>query len=339
MRELIYYPSFEVRHEDWLKFALLYMDELNPIIPPSGDNYLSELYQRLIYETDLLMRHRPDYEEGLSATMDAVQVTERILQRPTMYRYIFRTHDILDRWKNPINHEYTLFREKFSDEWERFCLDNGFASPDDVGLRMPTSLAYVYMTLLAQAIADARGIPPITDHANLDRFSILARTSPRRAAQDHYDRLELAQTVIDLRLPEDLSEIGFDEIIAFRNRSGFKERLRAFHDQLDRFYDDVEEEVDPEEFVNAFENVWWEFTEEILSLGAGVTSIGLTAWILTHSQQPPMLAEYLNEIVIGGGMALLNSVRGFNNNWEHTQTQRFTRKYLADLSRIETFPN
>ena len=37
MEELIYYPGFEVSNEDWLKFALLYLDKLNPIIPESGE--------------------------------------------------------------------------------------------------------------------------------------------------------------------------------------------------------------------------------------------------------------------------------------------------------------
>ena len=37
MKELIYYPSFEVRNREWLKFALLYIENLNPIIPESGD--------------------------------------------------------------------------------------------------------------------------------------------------------------------------------------------------------------------------------------------------------------------------------------------------------------
>ena len=33
MKELLYYPGFEVKDETWLKFALLYLDHISPIIP------------------------------------------------------------------------------------------------------------------------------------------------------------------------------------------------------------------------------------------------------------------------------------------------------------------
>ena len=44
MRSMIYYPGFEVQKDEWLKFALLYFEELRPIIPymsVSDDKYLS----------------------------------------------------------------------------------------------------------------------------------------------------------------------------------------------------------------------------------------------------------------------------------------------------------
>jgi hypothetical protein len=37
LKKLIYYPSFEAEDINWLKFALLYIDVLKPIIPRSGD--------------------------------------------------------------------------------------------------------------------------------------------------------------------------------------------------------------------------------------------------------------------------------------------------------------
>ena len=33
MKSMVYYPGFEVQNEKWLKFALLYFEELRPIIP------------------------------------------------------------------------------------------------------------------------------------------------------------------------------------------------------------------------------------------------------------------------------------------------------------------
>jgi len=33
MQKLLYYPNFEMKNENFLKFALLYIDEIRPIIP------------------------------------------------------------------------------------------------------------------------------------------------------------------------------------------------------------------------------------------------------------------------------------------------------------------
>ena len=32
MKGMIYYPGFEVKDETWLKFALLYLDRIRPIV-------------------------------------------------------------------------------------------------------------------------------------------------------------------------------------------------------------------------------------------------------------------------------------------------------------------
>ena len=79
MEELLYYPNFEIQNENWLKFALLYIDKLKPIVPYQGDKYISE-YSNLIYnESDLLVKYRPEYSEAYKATLDALDILEKIL--------------------------------------------------------------------------------------------------------------------------------------------------------------------------------------------------------------------------------------------------------------------
>src|ERR1039457_1576248 len=89
MRQLIYYPGFEVMDVEWLKFALLYLDKLSPIIPYSADIFLSDTHRMLAEETDLISPHRPSYEEGDNATRDAMDKIESILQHPERYERIF----------------------------------------------------------------------------------------------------------------------------------------------------------------------------------------------------------------------------------------------------------
>ncbi len=103
MHKLIYYPGFEVQNQNWLKFALLYVNELDPIIPVSGDRYLTDLFTKLMDKTDLIRPHRPDYSEGEKATLDAIDVVEKVLRRPAAYSRIFRNNNIINIWKQQEN--------------------------------------------------------------------------------------------------------------------------------------------------------------------------------------------------------------------------------------------
>ena len=71
MKDMIYYPGFETRDENWLKFALLYFDTLRPIIPYtsySEKRYLSDTFQYVMREADLIKPYRPKFAEGLRAS-------------------------------------------------------------------------------------------------------------------------------------------------------------------------------------------------------------------------------------------------------------------------------
>ncbi len=161
MKNLIYYPGFEVKDVDWLKFALLYVDALNPIIPKSGDKYLSDLHKKLQSETDFIVTHRPNNFEGLRATLDAIEEVEKVLKDPHSYSQIFDRPDFLDSWKLPANHQYELFEEKYTDAWEAFCVENSLGTPTDEGIKVHMELGFVFMSLLAQTIAESRSVSPI----------------------------------------------------------------------------------------------------------------------------------------------------------------------------------
>src|SRR5262245_36479744 len=235
MKRLIYYPGFEVKDINWLKFALLYLDNLEPIIPLSGDGYLSTLFSRLSNDTDLIQVHRPQYEEGERASYDALEVIEKILEHPERFmhmRSIFR----ISRWKNPSTHTFILFQDKYTHPWEDFCKSNRLATKTEEGVKISEDLAYIYMALLAQAVADSRELSPITDKPHLDLLSVLSR----RVVAPASERINLAKSVLELKLPANIAHINIDEIIKFRNKRGFKERLRAFHEEIDKFYGKLE---------------------------------------------------------------------------------------------------
>lgn len=329
MKELIYYPGFEVKRPDWLKFALLYIEKLNPIIPFSGEKHLTEFYKRLIGETDLIHVNRPEYEDGTKATLDALEVSEKILMDPKRYLRVFNTPDVIERWRNPAKQDYTLFQEKYTYQWEQFCIKNQLAKKAPQGLLLHREFAFIYMSILAQAIADSRGVSPITDDTILDKFSILTR----RSTEFDHKKLNVAQSTIELKLPSNLAQISVDEIIKFRNRPGFKQRLRAFHAEFDKFFDKIQDESTETEFVNSFGSIWNDFSDEIVKLGFGASSFGLGVWILAKS--PSLTSQsYFREVVLGGASLVAGSIISIRSTWNNTETKRFCRRYLADLESI-----
>jgi len=329
MRELIYYPGFEVHDVNWLKFALLYLDKLDPIIPISGDQYLTELYRQIQSESDLIRKHRPRFEEGFTASDDAIEVVGKILSSPERYERVFGTKDVVMRWRGIEQQSYTLFREKFTDSWEHFCCSNGIAHRTLHGIAVPRELGFLYMSILAQAVADARGIAQITDYAEWDRFSILVRTRCTPVRRD----TAIAQSVIRLKLPKDLDHISVADVIAFRNRTGFKKRLHAFHNALETYIAELERGEASADFFTAQEGIIADFTDEIVRVGAGVASFGLGFWFFLGSDVAAA-KEYVKELAAGTTLTV-GSVIAIRNAWEHTRTKRYTRKYLATLNKLK----
>lgn len=328
MKEPIYYPGFQVGDVDWLKFALLYLQALSPIIPVSGDLYLDESYRRLVGETDLIVPYRPGIEEGANATRDALDELERILRHPERYAGVFGQRDIVEAWRRPDRHTATLFAEKYTYAWERFCLRERLASESDLGLTMPEQLAALYMTTLAHAISDLRGLPAITDQPSLDHLAI----AMHRANANLWRPAKTAQAIIQLRLPADLSQIGLGQVIQHRNRSGFRERQQAFHSQLDAFLSGVEGDADPAQFADTLGGSWADFGDEVAQVGAGAASVALGVWLVLQSPSASV-GDALKELVGGIGFTV-SGIVSVRNAWKHTRSKGHTRKFLADLRRL-----
>ena len=84
MHRLLYYPNFEIQDENFLKFALLYIDEIRPIIPRGVESSLSGSMKDIIKSTDLIKPYAPDYTQGDLASEAAIKHLE---QRAAAARY------------------------------------------------------------------------------------------------------------------------------------------------------------------------------------------------------------------------------------------------------------
>ncbi len=331
MKQLIYYPGFEVRDINWLKFALLYLNNLDPIVTEAGDGKLSDLYKRLLADTDLIQLHRPKDEEALVASRNASNEVERILKRPSTYGI---DDSVMQKWRNSENHDDTLWQGKYSDDWATFCLNNGFASKFEGGLKVPKQLALIYMSFLAQVISDEREIPAITDDTELDRLFIRAR----RAGPRSMNKFNLAKATIALRLPANIEDIDIVKIIRFREKPGFKDRLSAFHDQLEVFTKALENwnGLPERDFLHSLGSPIRDFQDEIIRLGTGAAPVTLGAYLLVSAATPSELEAL--KVAAAGAAFIGSNVVALKNAWRNTKTKRYVRKYVADLSQLHPHP-
>lgn len=280
-------------------------------------------------DTDLIIPHRPEYEEGDNATRDALEKIESILKHPERYERIFGSQGkFVDRWKHRNNQTHTLFSDKYTGTWERFCLDNKLGHRSDEGINLSPEVTNLYMTILAQAISDSNGVESITDNTTLSNFSVLTH----KTRQQQNDTLQAAQAVIKLKLPANISEISLKKVIAHRNKPDFKVKQKAFQDELAGYLQCLENGNNAEEFTKSLGSLWSDFSDDLATLCTNTASFGLAVWLLSSSFTTGVL-ETAKEF--SGGLALtVGSTISIRNTWKNTKSKRQTRKYLADLKLI-----
>ena len=227
MKTYIYYPGMEVRDELWLKFALIYLERLAFVFTVSEKSGLTALLDTLRQQTDLLAE-RPDADFFAAITP---QIENQIagLIAPDFARHkVFGNKELIGRWRQASNHDCFCPAQAGLERLHGYCLTTGFASQDEGGIRMARRFANLLSMRLAREWALANEGALITDHDYLDRLlHLLESRYHNRGGQDCF-HLE-----IPLRVPTHLAAIPFEELIALRARSGFRQQLAAFHQALD----------------------------------------------------------------------------------------------------------
>lgn len=236
---MLYYPGFEAEDINWLKFALLYLDEIRPIIPMipyARETYLSPHTIQIIEETDLIRPYQPDYDEGEWASQKAIEEFDLYLKNPRIYggrfKYSYRSVDsstIRDIWRNPSNQNYILYNGKFSNNFYKYCISEKIASNCDVGIKIHKNFAYLYMSILAERISILQEMDSITD---LPRYNnILLNRNIKIAKQNHLE-LQYAQSNIEINLPKNISQIPLDSIIRLRASNNFNQLRYAYVNEI-----------------------------------------------------------------------------------------------------------
>lgn len=339
---MLYYPGFEAQDINWLKFALLYLDEIRPIIPMipySRETYLSSHTIQIIEETNLIRPYQPDYNEGAWASQKAIEEFDLYLRNPRIYGgrfgYPYRAvnNTISERWHNPLNQNYTLYNGKFSHDFYEYCMTEGIASECDVGIRIHEDFAYLYMSFLAERISILQEIDSITDSSKYN--NLLLNRNIKIARKNHL-HLQYAQSNIEINLPKSISEIPLDTFITLRSSNDFNQLRRAYMNEIQKLIVAKENNnlgFSLDDLLNYKKDFIKVCQQSFEMLGAIVlTSYGISELLNGHLDTFTFLSTAAG--AYGDSQAIPTFVKNFPLLINDIHEKHLARKYLTTLTSI-----
>ncbi len=325
MQKLLYYPNFEIEDMDFLKFCLLYVDEIKPIIPMCAIDSLSSETRDIMNHTNLIQPIHPDHADSELASIAAIELLEK---QDISIRYSYRGWDSIHvNDKNDI-----LYGDKFSREFEHYCLEKGIGVRCDEGIKVNQDVAYSYMSILANIISTDRQLDMITDSYKYTDIHLKERgiNRNRRMALDRIKR------EIEFQIPVDMWRIPLQEFIRLRADDKFNEARQNFAKELNNVLDvqhDGISAIDMYDYTNCKNEIYGlvkEFFVSCAVAAVGVYSVG-SAMVAPCNT----LAFFAN---VGNGVlsldALKHSMTSGKKYVEQLEQKQQRRRYLAELNRL-----
>ncbi|ABQ06051.1 hypothetical protein [Flavobacterium johnsoniae] len=326
MEPLIYYPTFEPPTDAWLKFSLLYFENFRPIIPYSRRRLVSDNYTRIIENTDLIRPYSPGADVGYRASLKAIEEVDKIFDRTHDRSLLFNSANLIRKWENSANWNFNVYHEKFSDIWADYCERNNIGRRTENGIMLPEELAFLFMTYLAKEIAFEESAAIITDNNKYDNFTNYSRSTTPSLNRT----TKFAKGIINLLIPKNLADIPFERLIEFRENN--RDYLRAFNSELQNIQEKIGEGYSEQDFINSYNNIYSEFSRQVVLTGIGLASIPFAAYMLIKN--PAATApEYVKEILGALGIALGGGYT-LNKGLRDNETGRYCKKYITNLERI-----
>ena len=238
--QALYYPYIHFKDDAWLKLTALYWDKLGRIVPSGYSTDDSPTVKALGSFVTVL---RPESADSGFAKPFISFIEQYAPKLKAKYALSLR-----DTWQvipevrrpprpgGPSGNDPRLgyiYYEKILDDVYLALNESGLASTDFRGsqwIGMHPRLAWVYMTMLAEHVAEKHGLRALTDetrdHVALSGLSIerlaqaLLDDSPLLDSGPTASEIEAVLVSVAFRtiVPKNLAELKVDKILAFRDK-------------------------------------------------------------------------------------------------------------------------
>ena len=95
----------------------------------------------ILRNTDMINSYLPSYENGYWASVASIKNLEE--------SKVFNQYGEGLQRNNSVSHKYTLYADKYTYEFENYCLENGLGERCEEGIFLNEDVAYTYMSILA----------------------------------------------------------------------------------------------------------------------------------------------------------------------------------------------
>ncbi len=339
MDNLIYYPSFFIEDEEWLKFGLLYMRNVSTIVPEDADTQLSSIHHFILDKTDFLTSYRPDYFEIDEATKIALERIDKRINSPiNNYRGFSRGYNRpndFEIWSTPTNQNFELFRSKFSYELEEYLKEFGFAKETTNGVLIADDIGKEYMTILANEIASENNMHVITDlkdHRKRNKF----REYPTQKLYKKNEEINAVKGFLHLSIPNGLKEIPVEEIIELRNSPSYQRKLKEFQNIVDNIFNRPNYAITENTIYDIHNNLYEckkGLAAELLNLGFSLveTAIGVSGAL---NNAIPI--EVLKEVI--EGRTIFESLSPLYSRYQNNRDRRLATSFVTDIKNLQRKP-
>ena len=234
MKELLYYPGFEIKNETWLKFALLYLDHISPIIPyinASEKDYLTPTFLKVKNNSDLISIKRPTPDDIDVAFETVLAKLENQLEKKYYHKHSGTcSNDHLQYWRDQENYRCLLYKGKYDAGFENYCVENHFGKKVPKGLLLSRDVLNLYMSYLAKAVSEREHLDLISDSVQYEEGLI---DSFSKNSNETVDYLRVARQEIQLAVPLCLKQIPIERILEVRQSNNFAWERKAYIEAID----------------------------------------------------------------------------------------------------------
>lgn len=317
----LYYPHINFNDHNWLKFAALYYDGIDRIVP--SDDLIEEvdLIERIndtaTNEETLFVRSvRPSYYADQIA-QEFIEYAKTELADESKRKEIFQR---VSRFAKPTDtypiHIMKMGRELL-EELPRLNLPIKKISFEfEDWIEFDSVTGALYMSRLANCIATNKSLPIVSDDPNFQ--SIVREAQKERVPNDLSETL--ASMVIQSVIPKNIEAITSKQIIKFRNN--YKDERQQFYLNINSLVKDLYQIQDEQSLKDALhfrKDAIERATKDIegiyksLKIDTGLTAIALSV---------PSFASGLGWVVAGVGLVAVAAGKLTLKGIEYQKTKR-----------------